>query len=93
MDGSVMKDVGIVQGSEAQAKEIIIGFDTVYVHSDIKNVKDGLWEYHEIQYDKDEYIALMAKNNKLLSEKNKMLEKQITYTEVALTEVYELLNV
>ena len=88
-----MKDVGIVQGSEAQAKEIIIGFDTVYVHSDIKNVEDGLWEYHEIQYDKDEYIALMAENNKLLSEKNKMLEKQITYTEVALTEVYELLNV
>lgn len=83
MDGSVMKDVGIVQGSEAQAKEIIIGFDTVYVHSDIKNVEDGLWEYHEIQYDKDEYVELMAKTNKTL-------EKQITDTQLALTELYEM---
>ena len=78
-----MKDVGIVQGSEAQAKEIIIGFDTVYVHSDIKNVEDGLWEYHEIQYDKDEYVELMAKTNKTL-------EKQITDTQLALTELYEM---
>lgn len=87
-----MKDVGIVQGSEAQAKDIIISADTVYVHSDIKKIqkKDNkdpdVWEYHEVQYGKDEYIELIA-------EKNKTLEKQITDTELALTEVYELLNV
>lgn len=87
-----MKDVGIVQGSEAQSKEVIIGVDTVYVHSDIKKIqkKDNkdpdVWEYHEVQYSKDEYIELIA-------EKNKTLEKQITDTELALTEVYELLNV
>lgn len=84
-----MKDVGIVKGSEAQAKDIIISVDTVYVHSDIKKVqkkdeKDpDVWEYHEIQYDKDEYIKIMA-------EKNKALEKQVTDTQLALTELYEM---
>lgn len=87
-----MKDVGIVQGSEAQAKDIIISADTVYVHSDIKKVqkkdeKDpDVWEYHEIQYDKDEYIELIA-------EKNKALEKQVTDTQLALTELYEMKEV
>lgn len=84
-----MKDVGIVQGSEAQAKDIIISADTVYVHSDIKKVekkdeKDpDVWEYHEVQYGKDEYIELIA-------EKNKTLEKQVTNTQLALTELYEM---
>lgn len=87
-----MKDVGIVQGSEAQAKDIIISVDTVYVHSDIKKVqkkdeKDpDVWEYHEIQYGKDEYIELIA-------EKNKSLEKQVTDTQIALTELYEMKEV
>lgn len=87
-----MKDVGIVQGSEAQAKDIIISADTVYVHSDIKKVqkkdeKDpDVWEYHEIQYGKDEYIEIIA-------EKNKELEKQVTDTQLALTELYEMKEV
>lgn len=87
-----MKDVGIVQGSEAQAKDIIISVDTVYVHSDIKKVqkkdeKDpDVWEYHEVQYGKDEYIELIA-------EKNKTLEKQVTDTQLALTELYEMKEV
>lgn len=87
-----MKDVGIVQGSEAQAKDIIISVDTVYVHSDIKKVekkdeKDpDVWEYHEIQYGKDEYISLLA-------EKNTSLEKQVTDTQMALTELYEMKEV
>ena len=87
-----MKDVGIVQGSKAQAKDIIISADTVYVHSDIKKVekkdeKDpDVWEYHEIQYGKDEYIKLMA-------EKNTSLEKQVTDTQLALTELYEMKEV
>lgn len=87
-----MKDVGIVQGSEAQAKDIIISADKVYVHSDIKKVqkkdeKDpDVWEYHEVQYGKDEYIELIA-------EKNKALEKQVTDTQLALTELYEMKEV
>jgi len=62
-----MKDMGIIQGSAAQAVPLIIGKDTVYVHNNIKPVEDeeGLFEYHEIQYDKDEYIKLMAEQSNL----------------------------
>jgi len=51
-----MKDYGTVQGSAEQAKPLIINVDTVYVHTDIKDIGNGLYEYHEIQYGKDEYI-------------------------------------
>ncbi len=78
-----MKDMGIVRGSEEQAKELIVGFDTVYVHKNIKKLEDGIYQYEEIQYDKDEYIELMASINKIL-------EKQVTDTQLALTELYEM---
>lgn len=59
-----MKDIGIVHGSAAQAIPLVIGYDKVYVHTDIKEVEvengDGTtrkeWQYHEVQYGKDEYI-------------------------------------
>ena len=62
-----MKDMGIVRGSAAQAVPLVIGKDTVYVHSNIKTVEDeeGLFEYHEIQYEKDEYIKLMAEQGNI----------------------------
>lgn len=82
-----MKDFGIVRGSKEQAREIVIGKDTVYVHTDIKEIKteDGgaLYEYHEVQYCKDEYIELMA-------EANKDLEEQVTNAQLALAEIYEM---
>ncbi len=34
-----MKDMGIVHGNSEQAKEVIVGFDTVYVHTDIQKVE------------------------------------------------------
>lgn len=85
-----MKDMGIVFGSAEQAVPLVIGKDTVYVHSDIQRIledKDGkpvtnLFQYHEIQYDKDEYI-------KMLAEKNDSLEQQLTDTQLALCEIYE----
>lgn len=51
-----MVDNGIVMGSEAQAKPLIISVDTVYVHTDIVKINDNLYRYHEIQYTKNEYI-------------------------------------
>ena len=85
-----MKDMGIVFGSAEQAVPLVIGKDTVYVHSDIQQIledKDGkpvtnLFQYREIQYNKDEYI-------KLLSEKNDSLDQQLTDTQLALCEIYE----
>ena len=61
-----MKDYGRVRGSKEQAKPLIIGKDTVYVHSNIIDVEDDQYEYSEIQYGKDEFIKLMAESNSTL---------------------------
>ena len=61
-----MKDYGRVRGSKEQAKPLIIGKDTVYIHTDIVDVEDDQCEYNEIQYDKDEFIKLMAETNSAL---------------------------
>lgn len=63
-----MKDVGIVEGSYESSRPIIIGKTTVYVHNNVQEIEKTneetgdtytIWQYHEVQYDKDEYIALM----------------------------------
>lgn len=67
-----MKDCGIIHGSEEQAKEVVVGSDTVYVHTDIEQIEgehgEILFQYHEVQYDKDEYIKLIGTQNKELGE-------------------------
>lgn len=88
-----MIDKGIVRGSESQAKPLIVGVDTVYVHTNIEQVTtdaegnsvEGLYQYNEVQYDKDEYIQIMSK-------KNAALEAEITSTQLALCDVYEMLG-
>jgi hypothetical protein len=68
----MMKDMGIVQGSPEMAVPLVVGKDTVYVHTEIEQVPDAegnmVWQYHEIQYDKDEYIRLMSEKNDELDE-------------------------
>lgn len=61
-----MKDYGRVRGSKEQAKPLIIGKDTVYVHTDIVDVEDNQCEYNEVQYGKDEFIKLMAESSTVL---------------------------
>ena len=55
-----MKIIGAIHGSAKQAVPLIVNKDTVYVHTDIKELEDNLYEYHEIQYAKDEYIELIS---------------------------------
>lgn len=69
--------MGIVRGSEEQAKELIVGFDTVYVHKNIKKLEDGDYQYEEVQYNKDEYIELIAKTNKELSSQMELTQATI----------------
>lgn len=79
-----MKNVGRVQGNTEQAKALVVGKDTVYVHTDIQPVmKDGkvvedLFSYNEVQYSKDEYIE--------------QLSTDLTNTQLALCEIYEALG-
>lgn len=71
-----MTYMGKVQGSPEQAKELVIGKDIVYVHTNIvkvtkpdeKGIVPDLYEYEEVQYDKDEYIDLVIAENKKNSE-------------------------
>ena len=79
-----MRQIQNVHGSDECAKPLIIGKDTVYVHSNIRQetVSDGIenrieWVYDEIQYGKDEYI-------KVMSEKSNELENSIIDVSVAL---------
>lgn len=86
-----MKVIGTVQGNAEQAKALVIGKDTVYVHTDIVPVeKDGkvvddLFSYTEVQYGKDEYIELMA-------QQNEQLNNDLTDTQLALCEIYETIG-
>ncbi len=88
-----MKDIGTVRGDAEQAVKLVIGKDTVYVHTDIQPVEvtdratgetRTEYSYHEVQYDKDEYILMMA-------QQNEKLEEQITDTQLALCEAYEMM--
>lgn len=65
-----MKILYNVHGAVEQAVPLIIQKDTVYVHTNIRQeeIEDMheprlVWVYDEIQYDKDEYLELMAKEN------------------------------
>lgn len=55
-----------VQGNTAQAKPLIVGKDTVYVHSNIVQIEEDLYEYDEVQYTEDEYIESLGKASELL---------------------------
>ena len=86
-----MKIIGTVQGNSEQARSLVVGKDTVYVHTDIVPVEkydhngkliEDLFSYTEVQYGKDEYIELMAKQNEKLN-------SDLTDTQLALCELYE----
>ena len=74
-----MIDYGIVQ-STVRPKSIKIDEQSVWICRDIKEVEmdEGIgYEYKLIQYDKNEYIH--------------MIDAQVTNTQLALVEVYEIL--
>ncbi|MCD7947014.1 MAG: hypothetical protein LUG13_01785, partial [Oscillospiraceae bacterium] len=90
--GGSVKDMGIIGCSKEQAVPLIIGKDTVYVHTDIQEITvddeflgtdQVAYQCHEVQYGKDEYIQMMA-------EKNSELESQLTETQLALCDVFEM---
>lgn len=81
----------IVQ-STVKPKEIEIDEYSVWVNSDVHEItvedKKGThteYEYNQTQFSKDEYI-------KLLSDNNKDLEDKLTDTQLAICEVYEMLE-
>lgn len=83
-----MTDYKTVQ-SMKEPENIVIDEYSVWVNSDIQEIRvmddnggHTEFEFHQIQYSKDEYIKLMI-------EHNQALEAEITNTQIALTEIYE----
>lgn len=99
-----MKDLGIRQGSAAFAVPVVVMPDAVYVHTDITKVEpqeqDGtgmampgeVYQYHEVVYEPDEYIQLIGQENTALKGQLASVSEELTSTQLALTEVYELLG-
>ena len=52
-----MVKVDKVWGSEAQAKPLVIIGDNVYIHTDIKQLGDNLYEYVEYQCTLSEFLT------------------------------------
>lgn len=87
-----MKQYG-TQRSTVKPEEVEITESKVFSYEDITEIKvknpesDGevtMYEFTLTEYDKDEYIRIQA-------EKNASLEEQMTQTQVALCDVYEML--
>ena len=78
-----MTDYGIVKSTVRPEAKVVDEF-SVWVNTDIAETADG-WEYHMVQHTKDEYI-------KLMDEKNTELESQLTDTQLALCDVYEMMG-
>lgn len=83
-----MKDFG-KQRSTVSPEPMVIDEFSVWVYSDIVPAEENVgeetfsgFEYVMIQYEKDEYIRIMA-------EKNQTMETQLTDTQLALVEIYE----
>ena len=78
-----MIDYGKVR-STTKPDEIVIDEFSVWENRNISENEFVGYEFDMIQYDKNEFILKQAKENSELSE-------QITQTQIALTEVYEMM--
>ena len=85
-----MKEYGLTKSAvEPQAVEITE--TKVFVATDIEQVTSNIddqevqeWQFNLFEYEKDEYI-------KIISERNLELETELTDTQLALCDVYEML--
>lgn len=87
-----MKDYGRVRSS-IKPESVVIDDFSVWQHTDIQEVSENIgkenefvgYEFNMIQYDKDEFILKQATENAAI-------QQQITDTQLALCEVYELMG-
>lgn len=84
-----MIDYGRIRSTVAPEEKVIDEY-SVWINTDIQEVEvehdsdvHTEYEFNQVQYSKDEYI-------KMIDDKNAQLENQVTDTQVALVEVYEM---
>lgn len=85
-----MTDYGRIRSTVEPEGKVIDEY-SVWINTDIQEIEvehDGdvrtEYEFNQVQYSKDEYI-------KMIDEKNAQLEGQVTDTQMALVEVYEMM--
>ncbi len=82
-----MQNIGIVIGDALAARPLVVGKNKVYVHTNIMPIENStMYSYNEVQYDKNEYIEMMA-------EENGKLKNELINTQLALCEIYESMEV
>lgn len=78
----MIKLKGVI-GSKEASKELVIGKDTVYIHTNIrpyedknndKEKKSDLYIYDEVQMSKDEYLEIKQKELELISKSQSSTE-------------------
>ena len=81
-----------LQKSAVEPKAVEITESKVFIATEIELVTVKMdeqeiqeYQFNLVEYDKDEYI-------KIISEKNEELEQQMTDTQLALCDVYEMLT-
>ena len=88
-----MKDFGTVK-SAVRPESMVVDEYNVWVHTDIQETTEtdpmtgdeiNGFQFHKVQYEKDEYIHMMA-------DQNSAMEADLTNTQMALCDVYELLE-
>lgn len=84
-----MTDYGRIRSTVEPEGKVIDEY-SVWINTDIQEIEvehDGdvhtEYEFNQVQYSKDEYI-------KMIDDKNAALESQVTDTQMALVEVYEM---
>lgn len=84
-----MIDYGRIRSTVAPEEKVIDEY-SVWINTDIQEVEvehdsdvHTEYEFNQVQYSKDEYI-------KMIDDKNAQLENQVTDTQMALVEVYEM---
>lgn len=84
-----MIDYGRIRSTIKPEEKVIDDF-SVWINTDIQEVEvtheDDThieYEFNQVRYSKDEYI-------KIIDDKNAQLESQVTDTQMALVEVYEM---
>lgn len=74
-----MKELKGVQGTQAKVEEVEFNVDTIYIRSNIEKKikideqtqeKKEYWQYDEIQYSFNEYVALLNRKVESLEKEN-----------------------
>lgn len=82
-----------VQNSSLKFEPLVVDVDTVYKNFNESKIFDEEtkehigWKYDQIQYDKNEYIELISKENNMLNIKNKALAEEINMVNEGLFEL------